>query len=68
MSAYPSGKGLSVANVTGARIKQIKVRHHARQFGESKLKIREMGGRYFFILLYCFIEKFFSSGDFKKKW
>lgn len=39
-----------------------------RQHGESNLKIREMGGRYFFILLYCFIEKFFSSGDFKKKW
>jgi dolichol-phosphate mannosyltransferase len=39
-----------------------------RQYGESKLKIREMGGRYFFILLYCFIEKFFSKGDFKKKW
>ena len=39
-----------------------------RQFGESKLKIREMGSRYFFILMYCFIEKFFSRGDFKKKW
>lgn len=39
-----------------------------RQYGESKLKLREMGSRYFFILLYCFIEKFFSKGDFKKKW
>lgn len=37
-----------------------------RKFGESKLKIREMGSRYFFILLYCLIEKFFSRGDFKK--
>jgi len=26
----------AMANVTGARIKEIKVRHHARQFGESK--------------------------------
>ena len=26
----------AMANVTGASIKQIKVRHHARQFGESK--------------------------------
>jgi len=26
----------AMANVTGARIKQIKVRHHARQFGVSK--------------------------------
>ncbi len=39
-----------------------------RKYGESKLKIKEMGSRYFFILLYCFIEKYFSRGDFKKKW
>jgi dolichol-phosphate mannosyltransferase len=39
-----------------------------RKYGESKLKIKEMGSRYFFILMYCFIEKFFSRGDFKKKW
>jgi len=39
-----------------------------RKYGVSKLKIREMGSRYFFILTYCFIEKFFSRGDFKKKW
>ncbi len=39
-----------------------------RKAGESKLKIREMGTRYFFILLYCLIEKYFSRGDFKKKW
>lgn len=38
-----------------------------RKTGVSKLKIREMGSRYFFILLYCLIEKFFSRGDFKKK-
>ena len=41
---------------------------HNRKSGESKLKIREMGSRYFFILLYCFIEKYFSMGDFEKKW
>lgn len=38
-----------------------------RKTGESKLKIREMGSRYFFILLYCLIEKFFSRGDYLKK-
>lgn len=38
-----------------------------RKSGESKLKIKEMGSRYFFILLYCLIEKYFSRGDFKKK-
>jgi len=37
-----------------------------RKYGESKLKIKEMGNRYLFILLYCFIEKYFSRGDFKK--
>jgi dolichol-phosphate mannosyltransferase len=38
-----------------------------RQAGESKLKVKEMGSRYFFVLLYCLIEKYFSLGDFRKK-
>lgn len=38
-----------------------------RKYGESKLKIKEMGSRYFFILLYCWIEKQFSRGDYNKK-
>jgi dolichol-phosphate mannosyltransferase len=38
-----------------------------RKYGESKLKIKEMGSRYFFILMYCLIEKYFSQGDFRKK-
>jgi dolichol-phosphate mannosyltransferase len=37
-----------------------------RKAGTSKLKIREMGSRYFFVLLYCLIEKYFSKGDFRK--
>ena len=39
---------------------------HNRKMGVSKLKIKEMGSRYFFILMYCFIEKYFSRGDYKK--
>ncbi len=39
-----------------------------RKYGASKLKIREMGSRYFFILMYCLIEKYFAKGDFRKKW
>ena len=39
-----------------------------RKHGQSKLRIREMGSRYLFILLYCLIEKFFTKGDFRKKW
>jgi dolichol-phosphate mannosyltransferase len=38
-----------------------------RKYGVSKLKIKEMGSRYFFILVYCFVEKYFSRGDFKIK-
>jgi len=37
-----------------------------RKYGVSKLNITEMGSRYFFILMYCFIEKYFSKGDFKR--
>jgi len=38
-----------------------------RQTGESNLKIKEMGSRYLFILLYVLIEKFFSKSDYKKR-
>jgi len=38
-----------------------------RKKGVSKLKIKEMGGRYFFIILYCLLEKWLSQGDYKKK-
>jgi dolichol-phosphate mannosyltransferase len=38
-----------------------------RKHGVSNLKIKEMGSRYFFIMLYCLIEKFFSRGDFRKR-
>lgn len=37
-----------------------------RKAGKSNLKIKEMGSRYFFILLYCLIERFFAKGDYKK--
>jgi dolichol-phosphate mannosyltransferase len=39
-----------------------------RKKGESKLKIKEMGSRYFFIILYCLLEKWLSRGDYKKKY
>jgi dolichol-phosphate mannosyltransferase len=37
-----------------------------RAAGESKLKIKEMGSRYFYIILYCLLEKWLSRGDYKK--
>jgi dolichol-phosphate mannosyltransferase len=38
-----------------------------RRTGIAKLKIREMGSRYFFIIAYCWLEKFFSHGDYVRK-
>jgi dolichol-phosphate mannosyltransferase len=38
-----------------------------RKQGESKLRIKEMGSRYVFIILYCFIEKWLSRGDYQRK-
>lgn len=35
-----------------------------RNTGESKLKLKEMGSRYLFIIIYCFIEKWLSRGDY----
>ncbi len=36
-----------------------------RTVGLSKLKLKEMGSRYLFIVLYCFIEKWLSRGDYR---
>ena len=38
-----------------------------RKAGESKLKLKEMGSRYLFIVLYCLIEQWLSVGDYKKE-
>ncbi len=38
-----------------------------RRFGISKLKIKEMGSRYLFVALYCWLEKYFSRGDYRQK-
>jgi dolichol-phosphate mannosyltransferase len=37
-----------------------------RRSGVSKLQIREMGSRYLFIALYCWLEKTLSKGDYKR--
>lgn len=36
-----------------------------RKGGESKLRIKEMGSRYMFIVLYCLLEKWLSKGDYR---
>jgi dolichol-phosphate mannosyltransferase len=38
-----------------------------RRTGLGKLKIREMGSRYFFICAYVWLEKYFSRGDYQKR-
>lgn len=38
-----------------------------RNVGFSKLRIREMGSRYLFIVLYCFIEHHLSRGDYRRE-
>jgi len=37
-----------------------------RRTGIAKLKIREMGSRYFFIAMYVWFEKYFSRGDYHR--
>ena len=38
-----------------------------RKHGVPKLKISEMGSRYFFICAYVLLEKYFSRGDYQRK-
>ncbi len=38
-----------------------------RKHGVAKLKIKEMGSRYFFICMYVWFEKYFSRGDYRRK-
>jgi dolichol-phosphate mannosyltransferase len=38
-----------------------------RKQGISKLRIREMGSRYLYIILYCFIEKHLSRDDYRAR-
>ena len=38
-----------------------------RRTGLAKLKIREMGSRYFFIVAYVWLEKYFSRGDYRRQ-
>jgi dolichol-phosphate mannosyltransferase len=37
-----------------------------RRTGEPKLRLKEMGSRYLFVILYVWLEKYFSAGDYRK--
>lgn len=54
------------AIVRGYKWTSIPITWRNRRTGVAKLKIREMGSRYFFIVAYCWLEKYFSRGDYKK--
>lgn len=43
----------------------IPISWRGRRTGVSKLRIKEMGSRYLFIALYCWLEKYFSRGDYR---
>ena len=44
----------------------IPIQWRNRRTGVAKLKIKEMGARYMFIVLYVWLEKYFSRGDYRK--
>jgi dolichol-phosphate mannosyltransferase len=55
------------AIVRGYSWTTIPITWRNRRTGVAKLKIKEMGSRYFFIAMYVWLEKYFSRGDYKKK-
>ena len=54
------------AIVRGYRYVKVPISWTNRTTGESKLKIKEMGSRYLFIVLYILLEKMLSRGDYRR--
>ena len=55
------------AIVRGFTFRTVPISWTNRQSGESKLKIKEMGGRYLFIVLYIWLERRLSRGDYRRR-
>jgi dolichol-phosphate mannosyltransferase len=55
------------AIVRGYNYSVVPISWKNRSHGVSKLKIKEMGSRYLFIILYIWLEKALSKGDYRKK-
>lgn len=55
------------AIVRGFTYKITPISWQNRKYGEAKLKIKEMGSRYFFICAYVWLEKYFSRGDYRRR-
>ena len=54
------------AIIRGYSYKVLPISWKNRTKGVAKLKLREMGSRYFFIIAYLWLEKYFSCGDYKR--
>ena len=55
------------AIVRGYTWKVTPISWRNRKHGVAKLKLKEMGSRYFFICAYVWLEKYFSRGDYERK-
>ena len=55
------------AVIRGYSWKVLPISWKNRTKGVAKLKLREMGSRYFFIIAYMWLEKYFSRGDYRRK-
>lgn len=55
------------AIIRGYSYAVIPITWRNRKTGVAKLKIREMGSRYLFIVLYLWLEKYFSRGDYRRR-
>ena len=55
------------AIVRGYSWTMIPITWRNRRTGMAKLKINEMGSRYFFICMYVWLEKYFSQGDYRRR-
>jgi dolichol-phosphate mannosyltransferase len=53
--------------VRGYRYTVIPTSWYNRTSGVSKFRIREMGSRYLFIVLYCYLEKYLAREDYRKR-
>jgi dolichol-phosphate mannosyltransferase len=55
------------AIVRGYSWTTIPITWRNRRSGQAKLRLKEMGSRYIFIILYVWLEKYFSRGDYRKQ-
>ena len=54
------------AFIRGYKFKVIPISWTNRAAGVSKLKLKEMGSRYFFMFVYCLMEKWLTGEDYKR--